>query len=256
MATKAKAKPKPAKKTAKSAKSRGKPNNLKAKAANPARKTVSKAASKTSRSAAKKSSARLSVRSSKARKVESRRPAVAHPSASPRSTSPERVRSKHFASAIQAYEAGIKLMHAEQFEKAVKCFTDLIAEHPDEPEIQERAKVLIHASEKKIQEKGKTVLRSADDHYNVGIADINRRALSSAIDHLQHALKLAPKAEHILYALATANALAENRDQALHYLKQSIHYRPENRFLALRDSDFASLHDDSDFKLLIAPPEK
>jgi len=70
------------------------------------------------------------------------------------------VRSKHFANAIQAYEAGIKLMHAEQFEKAIRCFEDLIAEHPEEPEIQERAKVLIHASEKKIQEKGRTVLRS------------------------------------------------------------------------------------------------
>jgi tetratricopeptide (TPR) repeat protein len=166
------------------------------------------------------------------------------------------VRSKHFASAIQAYEAGIKFMHAEQFERAIRCFEDLVAEHPEEPEIQERAKVLIHASEKKIQEKGRTVLRSADDHYNVGIADLNRRALSSAIEHLQHALKLAPKADHILYALATANALEGNRDQALHYLKQSIHHRPENRFLAARDSDFAPLQDDTDFKQLITPSEK
>jgi len=69
-------------------------------------------------------------------------------------------------------------------------------------------------------------------------------------------LKLAPKAEHILYALATANALEGNRDQALHYLKQSIHHRPENRFLAARDSDFAPLQDDTDFKLLITPSEK
>lgn len=147
-------------------------------------------------------------------------------------------------------------MHAEQFEKAIRCFEDLIAEHADEPEIQERAKVLIHASEKKIQEKARTVLRSADDHYNVGIADLNRRELSSAIEHLQHALKLTPKADHILYALSTANALQGNRDQALQYLKQSIHYRPENRFLAARDSDFESLQEDADFKQLVTPAEK
>jgi tetratricopeptide (TPR) repeat protein len=166
------------------------------------------------------------------------------------------VRSKHFANAIQAYEAALKLMHAEQFEKAIRCFEDLVSEHSDEPEIQERAKVLIHACEKKIHEKGRTVLRSADDHYNVGIADLNRRELGSAIDHLQHALKLAPKADHILYAMATANALQGNRDQALQYLKQSIHYRPENRFLATRDSDFESLYDDADFKQLVTPSEK
>src|SRR5438093_2819344 len=89
-----------------------------------------------------------------------------------------------------AYEMGIKLMHADEFEKAIRCFQALIAGYADEPEIQERAKVLLHACEKKIQEKGKTVLRSADDYYNVGIADLNRREIHSAISHLQHALTL------------------------------------------------------------------
>jgi len=173
-----------------------------------------------------------------------------------RSTTPAQTRSKHFASAVQAYEAGIKLMHSEDFEKAIKCFENLVAEHPDEPEIQERAKVLIHACEKKIQENARTVLRSVDDHYNVGIADLNRRSLESAIEHLQHALKMAPKADHILYALAAANALQGNRDQAIQHLKQAIQHRPENRFQALRDSDFQTLQDDTEFKQLVTPAEK
>ena len=147
-------------------------------------------------------------------------------------------------------------MHAEEFDKARKCFLKLIAEHIEEPEIQERAKVLIHVCEKKIHEKARTVLRTADDHYNVGIADLNRRAVESAIQHLMHALKLAPKADHILYALAVANGLQGNRDQALTYLKQSIHHRPENRFLAIRDGDFETLQEDENFKQLVTPPEK
>jgi hypothetical protein len=69
-------------------------------------------------------------------------------------------------------------------------------------------------------------------------------------------LKLAPKSDHILYAMATANALQGNREQALHYLKQSIHYRPENRYLALRDSDFAPLQDDPDFRQLTTSSDK
>jgi tetratricopeptide (TPR) repeat protein len=147
-------------------------------------------------------------------------------------------------------------MHAEEFEKARRCFQNLIADYPEEPEIQERAKVLLLACEKKIQEKGRTVLRSADDYYNVGIADINRREIGSAIEHLENALKLMPKGDHILYALATASALEGNRDQALGYLKQSIDYRSENRFLAARDSDFESLQEDPEFKQLVAPSEK
>jgi tetratricopeptide (TPR) repeat protein len=188
--------------------------------------------------------------------VESPRAEVAVQSTSGFAASSEKIRSRQYASAIQAYEAAIKLMHAEQFRKAIRCFEDLVAEHVEEPEIQERAKVLIHACEKKIQEKERTVLRSADDHYNVGIADLNRRELTSAIGHLEHALKLAPKADHVLYALATANALQGSRDQALQFLRQAIQYRPENRFLAARDSDFESLHEDAEFRELVRPTEK
>jgi tetratricopeptide (TPR) repeat protein len=167
-----------------------------------------------------------------------------------------RPRPKPFSGAISAYESGIKLMYAESYEKAIKAFTDLIAAYPDEPEIQASAKASIVACEKKLHERSRTVLRGADDHYNLGVAMMNRGDLASALNHLQHALKLAPKADHILYAMAAANALHGNRDQALSYLKQSIHHRPENRFQAARESDFALLADDPGFKELVSPPEK
>lgn len=249
MASKAKAKAKVAKKAVRRPVVAAKSTRLKAKrakAARPAARKPAKPASKARSKSAGKSKA----------KVESRRTSVAAATTSARSTSPQRVRSKHFASAVHAYEAGIKLLHAEEFEKAKKCFHNLIAEHTDEPEIQERAQVLIHACEKKIQEKARTVLRSSDDHYNVGVADLNRRDLDSAFQHLQHALKLTPKADHVLYALAAVSAVQGNRDQALQYLKQSINQRSENRFLALRDSDFEALQEDADFKQLVTPPEK
>jgi tetratricopeptide (TPR) repeat protein len=192
---------------------------------------------------------------SKSAKVEERR-APATRSSSPRAATSERGRAKHYNNAIEAYETALKLMHSEQFEKAIRCFEELVGDHPEEPEIQERAKVLIHACEKKMQERARTVLRSADDHYNVAIAELNRRELGAAIEHLRHALKLMPKADHIFYALATANALQGNREDALQNLKQSIHYRAENRFLAARDSDFESLRDDAEFRQLVTPPEK
>ena len=244
MAMKAKSKPKATKKAAAKRPSVSRKSiRLKAKPA---------VASRTSaRSNRRSATARAPKRSAR---VAARRTSV--PSAAARSTSPPRVRSKHFASAVQAYEAAIKLMHAEAFEKAIRCFEDVVSEHSDEPEIQERAKVLIHACEKKLQEKGKTVLRSAEDHYNVGIADLNRRDLVSAIQHLGHALKLAPKADHVLYALAAANAIQGNPNDAIGYLKQAVHYRPQNRFLAARDSDFQSMQENPDFKQLVTPSEK
>src|SRR5215471_2340733 len=136
---------------------------------------LSRKAKSVSRIGSKSSAKTPARRVTKPNKGESRRTAPAAIASASRPASGEHVRSKHFPSAIQAYEAAIKLMHAEQFDKAIRHFEDLVTEHPDEPEIQERAKVLLHACEKKIQDKERTVLRSADDYYNVGIADLNRR---------------------------------------------------------------------------------
>ena len=169
---------------------------------------------------------------------------------------PVRVPSKQFAGAVAALELGIKLMYAEDFSKAAKAFHKVIADFSDEPEIQASAKARIQACEKKLQERARTVYRTADDHYNVAIAMMNRGDLDTAMTHLQFALKLAPKADHVLYAMAAASALRGNKDQALSYLKQSIHHRPENRFQALQDNDFAVLAEEQAFKDLVAPSEK
>jgi tetratricopeptide (TPR) repeat protein len=180
---------------------------------------------------------------------------AAKPASAPKVAVP-RPPSKQFAGAVSALEAGIKLMYSEDYAKAVKAFSKVIADYPEEPEIQASAKARIHACQKKLQERARTVFRTADDHYNVAVALMNSGDLDDAMEHLQSALKLAPKADHVLYAMAAANALKGNRDQALSYLKQSIHHRAENRFQALQDNDFAVLAEEQAFKDLVAPPDK
>ena len=167
-----------------------------------------------------------------------------------------RVPSKQFAGAVAALEAGIKLMYSEEYGKAIKSFNRVIADYPEEPEIQASAKARIQACEKKMHDQKRTVLRSADDHYNVAVAFLNGGLLDSAVTHLQSALKLSPKADHILYAMAAANALKGNKDQALNYLKLSIDHRAENRFQAAVDHDFAGLSEEQAFKDLITPSDK
>jgi tetratricopeptide (TPR) repeat protein len=158
--------------------------------------------------------------------------------------------------AIQAYEQGIKFMYAENYEKAIKIFTELIAEYPDEAEIQAGAKARIQACVKRLEQNARTIYRSADDHYNVGVALMNRGEIDEALNHFQSALKMAPKSDHILYALAATNALKGNSAQAITYLKQSIQYRNENRFQAASDTDFAVLAEDPAFKDLLNTPGK
>ena len=158
--------------------------------------------------------------------------------------------------AVTALEAGIKLMYAEQYDKAIKCFNSLIADFPDEVEIQAAARANIHACEKKMHDKARAVIRSADDHYHVAVAFLNGGQVDHAMSHLQQALKLKPKGGHILYAIAAVNALKGNKEQALSFLKQSIHHGPENRFHAAQDSDFAALVEEPGFRELLAASGK
>jgi len=160
------------------------------------------------------------------------------------------------AGAVSAYEAAIKLMYTENYDKAIKAFHELIEVFPEEPEIQASARARIHACEMKLHERARSVYRSADDHYNIAVALMNRGEIEPALTHLQSALKMAPKGDHILYAMAAANALRGNIDQALSYLKQSIHHRPKNRFQAAKDNDFAALNEDPGFKELLNLSDK
>jgi tetratricopeptide (TPR) repeat protein len=249
---KSKARRQPAAKAKKPAKSLQKKQSAAAnrKTARAARKDVVKkgAASRSAKSVAR---AKPKVESP-ANKATQTAPAAKKTSAKP--TPPQKVRP--LAGALSAYEAGIKLMYTENYEKAIKSFNDLIEDFPEEPEIQASARARIHACEMKIQERARSVYRSADDHYNIAIALMNRGEIEPALTHLQSALKLAPKGDHILYAMAAANALRGNIDQALSYLKQSISHRPENRFQAAKDNDFASINEDPGFKELLNLSEK
>ncbi len=175
-----------------------------------------------------------------------RKPAKAKVKASKKST--QRPRLSTFSAALKVYETGFKMMQSEKFDKAKAAFDGLIKEFPNETELLDRAHVLIQACENRIQEAKKSPrLHGADEYYEVGIAELNGQDIDKALEHLQHALKLSPKADHIHYALAAGSALNGDRDAALDFLAKAIRYRDENRFLAVNDDDFESLAQDSEF---------
>ena len=225
---------KPSKKTGVAAKkSSGKkkasePVRSKAKAAKAKAGKASKASKKTSKKAASKAPARKAKA----------RPAV-------------------FASALKVYEAGLKLMYSDKFDRAKAKFEELISQYATETELLDRATLLIQVCEKRIRDNRDKApkLKTADDYYEIGVAELNRHEFDSAREHLEHAMKLAPKADHVHYALAAASALEGERDAALESLRKAIQYRDQNRFQAANDSDFESLSADSEFIQLVTSDE-
>jgi Tfp pilus assembly protein PilF len=99
-------------------------------------------------------------------------------------------------------------------------------------------------------------LRTAEDYYNYGVALLNTRSIAEARGHLEKALQLAPGAEHVHYALASAQALAGDIVNAHENLKRAIELEPRNRALARQDADFAPLANQPPFDSLLYPEKK
>ncbi len=95
--------------------------------------------------------------------------------------------------------------------------------------------------------------RTAEEHYQRGVAMMNLGRWDEARESLEKARKQAPKADHIVYALAALDCLTGEADSALANLKLAIELRPANRYHARNDEDFAFLQEDPRFTELLYP---
>ncbi len=83
--------------------------------------------------------------------------------------------------------------------------------------------------------------RTAEEHYDYGVAMINARRLDVAERHLAEAAALMPRGDHIHYALALCRGLAGDLRGAARHLRRAIELQPRNRLHARNDPDFAEI---------------
>lgn len=155
-----------------------------------------------------------------------------------------------YQSAVKNFEAAARYFQKQSYDKAEEIFKKL-AEGPI-PEIAERARVHLRLCQQKLRASAPAP-KSAEDYYNLGVAELNLRNFEQALEYLNKADKMTPNQEHIRYALAAVHARQGNVDLALEHLKAAIALRPENRTQARLDEDFASVAADPRFKRLISP---
>jgi tetratricopeptide (TPR) repeat protein len=156
------------------------------------------------------------------------------------------------SASIKQYENAVKLLYAQEFEKAKAVFEKLIQTSTEDKEIVERARSHIRLCEQKTARKP-PVPRTVEDYYNLAITLMNSGKYEGAIEYLNKALKYNPNCDYVFYALAAANSRIGNLDSALSNLKVAINLKPENRFLAQSDSDFELLMQDSRFISMVFP---
>jgi tetratricopeptide (TPR) repeat protein len=154
---------------------------------------------------------------------------------------------------LGSFEAAMKLFHARDFKQARELFMQA-AEGP-ERDVANRARLHAAMCDRRL-EQATPNLRSAEDYYTYGVAQLNVRNVAAARAHLEQALQLAPGADHIYYALALAQALGGDLASAHENMKRAIELEPRNRIMARQDADFAPLANQPPFDVLLYPERK
>jgi len=163
------------------------------------------------------------------------------------------VRAANPQSQFARFEAGMKLFHARRLKEAREHFEAAIA--GPERDVAHRASLHMAMCDRRLQQTSVS-LRTAEDYYNYGVALLNTRNIAEARGHLEKALQLAPDAEQVHYALASAQALSGDLLNAHENLKRAIELEPRNRTLARQDADFAQLANQPPFDALLYPEKK
>lgn len=152
---------------------------------------------------------------------------------------------------LRQYEDAVRYFNQQKLHKAKEALEKVVA--GPSHELADRARVHLRIAEQRISRPPIAALRSAEDYYHQGIAMMNLGLWDSAREHLEKACKLAPKADYVYYALAALDCLTGEATLAMENLKTAIELRPENRYHARNDEDFAFLQDDPRFTEMLYP---
>ena len=151
---------------------------------------------------------------------------------------------------LKSFEQAVRLFHARKFAEARELFVK--ASSGPNREMAHNSILHIRMCDRRL-EKPAVNLKTAEEHYNYAVAMINTRNLADAQHHLEAALAIEPKADHVLYALALAKGLAGDIDGAHDHLKRAIDLEPRNRISARQDADFATFANQPQIQQLLFP---
>jgi tetratricopeptide (TPR) repeat protein len=155
---------------------------------------------------------------------------------------------------MKVYEEAMALFHQQKFQRA-KQELEKVLEGPSK-ELADRARMHVRIAEQRMKPSADQNPKSPEEHYQRGVGMMNLGRWDEARESLERARKLAPKLDHIHYALAALDCLTGEADSAMANLKVAIELRPANRYHARNDEDFAFLQEDPRFTELLYPEKE
>jgi tetratricopeptide (TPR) repeat protein len=152
--------------------------------------------------------------------------------------------------ALQNYEAGVRALQEQKFEKA-KGHLQKVLSGPHRA-MADRAAVHLHTCDQHL-EKPPLQFKTPDEHFDYATSLMNSGDYVAAREHMERLLKQNPKADFVLYGLAALSCVTGRVEDALKNLGDAIRTNPALRFQARNDSDFQNLAEDPRFTELLYP---
>src|SRR5215831_1363220 len=128
---------------------------------------------------------------------------------------------------LKTYDEALALFHQQKFSRAKQELEEVL--RGPSKELADRARMHLKIAEQRMKPSQEQNPRSAEEHYQRGVAMMNLGRWDDARESLDKARKLAAKADHIVYALAALDCLTGEADAALGNLKIAIDRNSANR---------------------------
>ncbi|MBI3932571.1 MAG: tetratricopeptide repeat protein [Acidobacteria bacterium] len=158
---------------------------------------------------------------------------------------------RRMSQAVEAFDRAMKAFGKKDYEKAAEILDELIAAHPDERDVLERARTYRTLCERAVERRPAYKPKSFEDLLNYGVFLHNRGEYQEALRFFHQAAEIHPKNEHVLYCLAAAAARAGDNATALKSLRSAIAVSPASRAQARSDSDFDPIREEDEFVALV-----
>ena len=158
-----------------------------------------------------------------------------------------------YLEAVAVYQQGLQALQRHDYGAAARLLNTVLDQYPEEKELHERVRLSLKVCERQLGPVDATPKTVEERVYAATVA-INKGAYDEGIRQLERVESDDPDNDHAQYMLAVAHTLRGNLGQALPHLERAVGLNPENRSLARRDQDLASLWDDEAFRAVLHSP--
>lgn len=197
-----------------------------------------------------KTTAKARTKPISSKKTIAKRPvAKARPAAKAAPPPPKKAPAPGTLAAVRAFEQALKAFNRHDYDTAKSAFADILKKFGEEGEIIAGVRTYLAIIDQRLA-RTPSVPKNPDALYNQGVFELNRGNIREAIDLFDKALRAEPRADHVLYSLASSYALLNDPSKALDSLRRAIAIRSVHRSHARRDPDFTSLHNNEEFQQL------